>query len=76
MRRLRKYRAAIKIAPDLAAAHYNFGSALAQTGRVDDAVAEYRLAIKADPHLAQAHNDLGVLLAQMPGRMARGDGRV
>ena len=44
--------------------HYNLGLLLAQTNRLDEAVAEYRLALTFDPNDARTHNNLAAVLAR------------
>src|SRR5437870_3858045 len=61
---------ALKIKPDLAAAHNNLGAALVenqrggdgarrQNGAVDEAIVHYRRALQIKPDFAQAHSNLG-----------------
>ena len=45
-------------------AHYNLGLALAQTGKIGDAIAHYQQALRVNPDYAAAHNNLGIALAQ------------
>ncbi|MBI4679055.1 MAG: tetratricopeptide repeat protein [Elusimicrobia bacterium] len=44
-------------------AHTNLGHALAEQGRLDEAIRHYRLALQARPDAASARNNLGVALA-------------
>jgi tetratricopeptide (TPR) repeat protein len=44
--------------------HYNLGLLLAQTNRLDEAVAEYKLALTFDPNDARTHNNLAAVLAR------------
>jgi tetratricopeptide (TPR) repeat protein len=44
--------------------HYNLGLLLAQTDRLDEAVAEYKLALTFDPNDARTHNNLAAVLAR------------
>ncbi len=53
------YRAALKVNPDDAVAHYNLGTTLATQGRLDEAVAQLRAAIRLKPDDAEAHGNLG-----------------
>jgi protein O-mannosyl-transferase len=56
--------AAVRLAPELASAHYNLAVLLQRASRTDDAAREYHLALTAssDPlEMAQAHNNLGIL---------------
>jgi tetratricopeptide (TPR) repeat protein len=48
------YRAAIAAAPDLLAAHYNLAYALAQSGRLAEAIAECREVLRLNPNDASA----------------------
>ena len=57
-----EYRAAIRLKPDYAEAHYNLGIALTDQGKLDEAVAEYRAAIRLQPDYAEAHYNLGIAL--------------
>lgn len=52
------YRHSIALAPS-APAHTFLGCLLAQTGRLDEAIAECREAIRLDPELGNAWSDLG-----------------
>jgi len=45
-------------------AHINFGKALAQKGKVDDAILEYQEVLKIEPRYADAHYDLGNALCK------------
>jgi tetratricopeptide (TPR) repeat protein len=44
--------------------HYNLGLLLAQTNRLDEAIAEYKLALTFDPNDARTHNNLAAVLAR------------
>ena len=55
-------REAIRLKPDLAAAHYNLGNALAGQGKLDEAIAELRTAIRLQPDSPLAHYNLGIAL--------------
>jgi tetratricopeptide (TPR) repeat protein len=50
---------ALACTSDNAIAHDNFGSALFQKGRVDEAIAQYQTALQIEPYNAAAHNNLG-----------------
>jgi tetratricopeptide (TPR) repeat protein len=52
-------RAAIRLRPDLALAHYNLGTVLILQEKIEEAVAEFRRAIELKPDHALAHFDLG-----------------
>ena len=60
------YERYLKLAPDDAAARYNYGLVLLETGEADKAAVALRGAIAADPQNAAALNALG--LAQLRGR--------
>src|SRR5262249_16612554 len=59
------FEAAVRLLPQLAAAHYNLGTALHLENRLDETAQEYRLALHygLEPlEAARAHNNLGNLL--------------
>ena len=57
--------ASVRLTPESAAAHFNFGTALTVAGRLDEAIDQYREALRINPAYALAHNNLGnVLLAR------------
>jgi len=58
------YRAALKIRPDWAAAHFNLANLLEARQAPDEAVEHYRAALRFDPNYARAHVNLGIVLAQ------------
>jgi Flp pilus assembly protein TadD/mono/diheme cytochrome c family protein len=61
----RHFEASAALQPNSAPAHFNFGTALAISGRADAAIAQYEQALKIRPDYAQAHNNLaGALLEQ------------
>jgi tetratricopeptide (TPR) repeat protein len=47
--------------PNSARAHFNYGSALQQQGRFDDAEKEYQAALRTDPNYVKVHMNLGQL---------------
>ncbi|MBK8974349.1 MAG: tetratricopeptide repeat protein [Planctomycetes bacterium] len=53
---------ALRLEPDLVAAHLNLGPALRTLGRLDEAEAHLRRALELAPDLAIAHMNLGVVL--------------
>ncbi|HEY9642705.1 MAG TPA: tetratricopeptide repeat protein, partial [Coleofasciculaceae cyanobacterium] len=53
------YRQAIALQPDLAAAHYNLGIALQDTGKWEEAIACYQTVLELQPH----HRDSDIRLA-------------
>ena len=61
------YRESLRLNPDSAPTHYNFGYALSAAGRRDEAIAQFEAAVRLDPDYAQAHNNLGALL-QLAGK--------
>ena len=54
--------ASMRLKPESAAAHFNFGTALTVAGKLDDAIDQYRQALRIDPGYALAHNNLGNVL--------------
>ncbi|MDD5628894.1 MAG: tetratricopeptide repeat protein, partial [Elusimicrobia bacterium] len=54
--------------PSSCLAHTNVGLALAEQGRLDEAIRHYRLALQAQPDSDWAHNNLGVALVRQ-GRL-------
>jgi tetratricopeptide (TPR) repeat protein/glycosyltransferase involved in cell wall biosynthesis len=61
---LAAYRAVLADFPDLAAAHNNAGSLLAQSGRFDEARAYFAQAVDLQPEYAEARHNLGLALSQ------------
>ena len=55
----------VKLKPDSAAAHFNFGTALTVAGRLDDAVGELQQALRLQPDYGAAHNNLGSVLVRL-----------
>src|SRR5437660_12724311 len=55
---------AVEVIPDNYVAHLSLGNALAEQGRLDDAIAHYSAALRVKPDLATAHGNLGVILAR------------
>ncbi|MFC2341932.1 MAG: tetratricopeptide repeat protein, partial [Selenomonas artemidis] len=64
------YERYLKLAPDDAAARYNYGLVLLDTGAADKAAAALRQTVAANPQTADAMNALG--LAQLRSRDYRG----
>jgi len=56
---LEKFRAASKLAPDYAPAHYQMGLALLKTGKIQEARAEFEKAHQLDPRLRAPHGSGG-----------------
>jgi Flp pilus assembly protein TadD len=55
---------ALAIAPDNADYYVNYGTALVQARRVDEAIGALMTAIELAPRSANAHNNLGIALAR------------
>jgi tetratricopeptide (TPR) repeat protein len=55
---------ALQVNPHSALAHDKLGTALAQQGRLDEAIPHYTAALRLSPNYATAHNNLGLMLAQ------------
>jgi tetratricopeptide (TPR) repeat protein len=64
-----EYRAALRIKPDSAVAHFKLGNVLQTVGRLPEAIAEYRASLSIDPGVAEVHYELAYALAQIPGRV-------
>jgi len=58
------YGTAVRMLPNLADAHVDYGIVLARLGRVPQAMQELQTALKLDPAAADVHNNLGSLLAR------------
>jgi len=65
---IKEYREAIRIAPDMAMLHMNFGSRLIEAGRLDEALAETREAVRLKPESVLNRSLLGLAL-QKKGRI-------
>ena len=59
------FEAVVKLRPTFAPAYFNYGTALAATGRLEEAVAQYQRALELRPAYAIAHNNLGSALLQL-----------
>jgi tetratricopeptide (TPR) repeat protein len=59
------FKASAELAPQSAAAHYNYATALTMTGKTGEAIAEYERAIVIRPDYALAHNNLGDALLRV-----------
>jgi protein O-mannosyl-transferase len=55
---------AVKKSPQKCRPHSNLGVALAEQGRLDEAIAHYLEALRISPAYAEAHSNLGVALAE------------
>ena len=55
---------ALRLNPDSALAHYNFAVALAEAGRVPEAIAHYEQVLRINPDSVKAHINLGIALVQ------------
>ena len=62
------YREAVRLGPDMAAAHLGLGLALRNQARTGDAEVCFRDALRFDPHYVEAQTNLGLLL-QSQGRV-------
>jgi tetratricopeptide (TPR) repeat protein len=61
---VRHFEAALALKPGSAPAHFNYGTALAAAGRLEDAVTQYQRALSLRPNYAIAYNNLGTALLQ------------
>ena len=59
------FEAALKAKPGSAAAHFNYGTALAGAGRLEEAVTQYQRALALRPNYAVAHNNLGTAFLRL-----------
>lgn len=59
-----EYRRAIEIDPDLVVAYLNWGSALYEKGKYEEAIKLYREGIRVNPLYASLHYSLGLALEQ------------
>jgi Flp pilus assembly protein TadD len=64
---VRHFAASAAIKPQSATAHYNLGTALAATARLDEAAVALRQALKINPGSAPTHANLGAVLLQQGG---------
>jgi len=58
------YTHTLKFTGDNYMAHLDMGNALADQGRLDDAIKHYRRALQLNPALGHARNNLGIVLAR------------
>ena len=57
--------ASMRLRPESAAAHFNFGTALTMAGSLNEAIGQYRQALQIRPDYALAHNNLGNVLLRV-----------
>jgi Flp pilus assembly protein TadD len=62
---IRCYTEALRLEPDLDAAHNNLGNLLRDLKRDDEAEAAYRKAIELNPSFTEVYNNLGLLLSDL-----------
>ena len=55
----------LKVTENNYLAHLNFGAALADQGKAEEAITHYRRSLKIVPNYAEAYNNLGLALAQL-----------
>lgn len=58
------FKHAINVTHNNSMAHYTFGQALDQQGRLEEAVLQYNKALQIKPEFAMAHNNLGAALSR------------
>jgi len=56
------YQQAVRIRPDYAEAHNNWGVVLTQQGKLAEAIEHFQQALRIQPENAEAHNNWGVVL--------------
>jgi protein O-mannosyl-transferase len=64
-----EYRAALRINPNSALAHFHLGNTFHKMGRLPEAIAEYATSLSIDAGVAEVHYELAYALAQIPGRV-------
>src|SRR6266511_2556723 len=64
-----EYERALKINPNLAEAHYNFGVMLTKQARYEEAASAFQRSLEINPFYAESHHNYGVLL-EREGRFA------
>jgi tetratricopeptide (TPR) repeat protein len=65
---VREFREALRLNPDLAAAHYNLGNAFMMQRSLGEAERAYREAVRLKPDYAEAFSNLGLVLDQQGRR--------
>ncbi|MGA2060319.1 MAG: tetratricopeptide repeat protein [Thermoguttaceae bacterium] len=58
------YQVTLEKNPNFWMGHYNLGNALADVGRLPEAIEHYKQALQLNPNYCKAHNNLGVTLVQ------------
>ncbi len=66
---IQEWRRALELGPREPLVYNNLGVALAETGKVDEAIDHYKKALELSPRYADAHNNLGEALARR-GRLS------
>jgi Flp pilus assembly protein TadD len=56
-----EFRAGLALIPDSPEAHNNLGSALAASGRKEEAIAEFEHALRLNPNLASTRRNLELI---------------
>jgi tetratricopeptide (TPR) repeat protein len=59
------FQEAIRLKPNNANAHLDYGAALAAVGKNPEAMQEYELALQFRPNMVEAHRNMGLLLVQL-----------
>ena len=62
--------------PIMPKSHYNLGKALAQVGRVPEAIGQYEQALRIKPDFAEAQNNLGIALIRGLGKVQEAIGGI
>ena len=61
-----EFRIAVRLAPSMAATHYNVANALAQLGKLNEAADEYQQTLRLDPRIEDARRALDAIRAKKP----------
>ena len=67
-----EFRAALQLQPDYESAEHHLANRLADSGRLDEAIAHYQAAARLDPNHAENYNGLGICYA-MQGNYAEAE---